>query len=187
MRNGLIMAVSSSYDIDLNRSWKNTILALDFTSILSCKLSSDRNVPWPECCEEAESEVMGQSMLDTCVKTPSSFSKTGFTLIVLPNGNACCERLQYKGDQVLTLAWLIRVTTANPNLWREIKCLNEQRRGKNPAYTSLMVFLVRIHFLLMQIKMPITAQTTKRLPTRQATKRRGSTGTDTNSLQRSPW
>lgn len=65
--------------------------------------------------------------------------------------------------------------------------MNREGEKENPAYTSLMVFLVRIHFLLMKIKMPITAQTTERLPTRQATKRRGSTGIDTNSLQRSPW
>lgn len=54
------------------------------------------------------------------------------------------------------------------------------------AYTSVTVFLVRMHFLLTKIKMPITAQTTVRLPTRQATKSSGSIGSETSSLQRSP-
>lgn len=50
-----------------------------------------------------------------------------------------------------------------------------------------MVFLVFEHFLLIKTRTPMTAQTRQRLPTRQAAIIGGSTGSDTSSLQRSPW
>lgn len=54
------------------------------------------------------------------------------------------------------------------------------------TYTKVTAFLVFMHFLLMNIKMPRRAQTRPRLPTKQVTMSDGSTGTDTSSLQRSP-
>lgn len=55
------------------------------------------------------------------------------------------------------------------------------------TYTKVTAFLVLIHFLLMKIKMPMTAQTRQRLPTRQVTMSGGSTGIETSSSQCSPW
>lgn len=61
-------------------------------------------------------------------------------------------------------------------------------RGDNAGtYTKVTAFLPPTHFLLMKIKMPMTAHTRHRLPTRQVTMSDGSTGIDTSSPQRSPW
>lgn len=65
--------------------------------------------------------------------------------------------------------------------------LKQQKRWKGAAYTKVTAFLVRTHFLFMNIKMPMIAQTRQRLPTRQMIISGGSTGIDTSSLQRSPW
>lgn len=55
------------------------------------------------------------------------------------------------------------------------------------TYTKVTAFLPPTHFLLMKIKMPMTAHTRQRLPTRLVTMSDGSTGMDTSSPQRSPW
>lgn len=61
------------------------------------------------------------------------------------------------------------------------------RTERARTYTNVIAFLVFIHFLLTNIRMPMRAKTKQRLPNRQVTMSGGSTGIDTSSLQRSPW
>ena len=64
-----------------------------------------------------------------------------------------------------------------------LKMLNKKTR----TYTKVIAFTGLIHFLLMNSKMPMMAQTKQRLPTRHVIISGGSRGTDTSSSQRSPW
>lgn len=82
--------------------------------------------------------------------------------------------------QIDSQKWHCRNVNPNPNP-------NVKVQHQNDTYTKVTAFLVFKHFLLMKIKMPSTAQTRQRLPTRQVTISGGSTGMDTSSLQRSPW
>lgn len=126
-----------------------------------------------DCWEDDEAELDGHGNVDTCVKTPSSFSNTGFSLKVFSKayGARVCLRETRGG------------TTSRDSR----RGLANQERGTKGTYTKARAFLGFTHFLLMNIKTPMMAQMRQRLPTRQVIIKGGSRGTDTSSLQRSPW